>query len=171
MRLFYWTPILVLCSVALSAIAQPIPSLNAPALDGHFVALPRDLPAATILIVGFSRHSESETTTWEKQVRTTLPHTNYYDMAFIADAPAFVRPMITKLIRNKVPDFVHPHFLVLSADEGAWKNICEYDRAAPDAAYVLLVDHTGNVIWKSHAAYSADSLSTLRLKADALTQR
>ena len=99
-----------------------IPATTATALDGHTLNLPSVAPA-TILIVGFTRSSSDATTAWEKPIRSTLasPAIDYYDIAFLQDAPAFIRPAILHSIRKQVPDALKPHFLPLTTNEAAWK--------------------------------------------------
>ena len=148
-----------------------IPPAQGTALDGHPVALPRDLAThATILILGYSQHSADATTAWEKPVRNSLaklPAIGYYDMPFLEDAPSFVRPLIVHSIRKQVPDIVRPYFVPLTSGEAAWKQLTNFTPAAPDAAYVLLVDRDGQVCWQTHDAYSParfDELTTAARK-------
>jgi hypothetical protein len=142
--------------IAASPIAA-IPATTGTSLDGHAVSLPRDLaPRATIFILGFSKHSQDPTTTWEKAVRSSLsgPGINYFDMPFLEDAPRFVRPMILRGIQKQVPDIVKPHFIPLTTGQAAWKQAAAFSADAPDAAYVLLVDRSGTILWQTHAPYS-----------------
>ncbi len=151
----------LLLAFATTAFAATIPAATGTALDGHSVSLPRDLsPRATILILGFSQHSQDATTAWEKPVRTTLagpgpnPDIAFYDMPFLQDAPSLIRPLIVRAIRKQVPDALQPRFVPLTSGESAWKQISCYTPAAPDAAYVLLVDRSGNVLWQTHEPWS-----------------
>ena len=143
----------------------PIPNTQATALDGHPVTLPRDLPGrATILILGFGRHSADATTAWEKPVRGQLAHLPaiaFYDMAMLAEVPGFVRPFVLRAIRKQVPDVLKPNFLPLTTDEDAWKHAAGYEANLPDAAYVFVVDRKGQVLWQTHAAYSAEGFRAL----------
>ena len=127
-------------------------------LDGHTLTLPADLPArATVLILGFGRHSQDATTAWEKRVRMQLAHPpaiGFYDMAMLAEVPGFVRPMVLRSVRKAVPDVLKPNFVPLTEHEDDWKRAAGYDPAQPDAAYVLLVDAHGNVRWSTHENYN-----------------
>ncbi len=149
-----------------------IPSTRAVALDGHTVTLPANLSApATILILGFGRHSQDATTAWEKPVRTREAHAgsvDFYDMAMLAEVPGFVRPLLLRAIKGKVPDVLKPHFLPLTDDEAAWREAAGYVPDQPDAAYVLLVDRAGRIRWTTHAPFSEQGLATLRAQAQAL---
>ena len=149
---------LILLAFSNTALAATIPAATGTALDGHTVSLPRDLsPRATILILGFSQHSQDATTAWEKPVRASLaitPAIDFYDMPFLQDAPSLIRPIIVRAIRKQVPAALQPRFVPLTSGEPAWKQISGYTPTAPDAPYVLLVDHTGNVLWQTHEPYS-----------------
>ena len=146
---------LLLLALFLPASAATLPATTATALDGHPVTLPRDLTApATILILGFTHASSDPSTAWEKSIRATLatsPSIAYYDMPFLQDAPAFVRPLILRGIRKQVPDILKPHFLPITTNEAAWKQLANFSPAAPDAAYILLVDRSGNLRWHTHS--------------------
>ncbi len=162
----------VLLLITASAQAATIPSASGTTLDGHTVKLPRDLaPRATILILGFTEHSKETTTTWEKAVRSSLNGSgiSYFDIPFLEDAPSFVRPLILHSIRKQVPDIVKPRFLPLTTGESAWKQAAQFTPTAPDAAYVLLVDNTGAILWQTHDPYSPALLSQLYTAARPLT--
>ena len=159
---------------AASSLPLPtIPAATGTALDGHTVTLPRDLHApATILILGFSQHSADATTAWEKPIRdhlATTPSIDYYDMPFLEDAPAFIRPFILRSIRKQVPDLLKPNFLPLTSGESTWKQLTHYaPSTAPDAAYILLVDPTGNIRWQTHDPFTPTRFQQLSTAAHTL---
>ena len=142
------------------AAALAIPITRGTALDGHAVSLPQDLKQATILILGFSRNSADATTAWEKAVHASLA-ASYFDMPMLASAPAFVRPIIVHSIRKQVPNPIWPNFMPLTSDESEWKQAAGFSPAAPDAAYIILVDRTGAVHWQTHDALTAEKLAQL----------
>jgi hypothetical protein len=167
-------PALLLSALLLSApaLAATIPSATGTALDGHTVLLPRDLsPQATILILGFSRNSQDTTTAWEKPVRTSLasPNITFFDMPFLEDAPSLIRPLILRAIRKQVPEALKPRFVPLTAGESAWKQAAGFTPTAPDAAYILLVDRSGRILWQTHEQYSQARFDQLASNARALT--
>ena len=155
-------PLLLFC---LSARAATIPAASGTALDGHSITLPRDLaPHATVLILGFTQHSQAPTTAWEVAIRN---HGGlaYLDMPVLEDAPGFVRPLIVRSIRKQVPDLLKPRFVPLTSGESAWKQAAHFSSAAPDAAYVLLVDSTGLIRWQTHDACTPALLAQLSAAA------
>jgi hypothetical protein len=150
--------------------ATTIPATTAPALDGHTVTLPANAPA-TILIIGFSHKSADTTTAWEKPIRSqlaTTPAIDFYDIPFLQDAPAFIRPLILRNIRKQVPDPLKPHFLPLTTNESAWKHLANFSPDSPDAAYVLLIDRTGTIRWQTHDPFSPARFDELTTAARAL---
>ena len=155
--------------------ARLIPNTGATTLTGQALQLPRDLPAhATVLILGFGRHSQEATTAWERPVRTQLAKPGsiaFYDMAMLAEVPGLVRPFVLRAIRHEVPDVLKPNFLPLTDDEDAWKRAAQYTEDQPEAAYLMLVDRAGRVQWSTHAAFSPADFEDLRRKAEALARQ
>ncbi len=173
MNIFLRSASLLLLSSVPTFAANTIPAATGTALDGHVISLPRDLPGrATVLILGFSQHSADATTAWEKTVRNSLastPAIGYYDMPFLEDAPSLLRPIILRSIRKQVPDFLKPNFVPLTSGEAAWKQTSGFTSAAPDAAYVLLVDKSGHVRWQTHEACSPTLFDQLTQAAQKLS--
>ncbi len=156
------------------AAAAHIPPTHATALDGHPVDLPGALPGrATVLILGFGRHSEDATTAWEKPVRTQLAHTpaiGFYDMAMLAEIPSFAHSFALRSIRKKVPDVLKPNFLPIFDGEAEWKTAVGYVSDQSEAAYVLLVDSSGAVRWSTHEAFTPAGFNQLRELAQRLAK-
>lgn len=172
MKNLHPTAALLLCLATTAAQATTIPASSGTALDGHSISLPRDLVGrATVLILGFTQHSADATTAWEKPVRTTLattPAIGFYDMPFLEDAPSLIRPLIVRSIRKQVPDALKPNFVPLTSGQTQWKQLTGYTKDAPDAAYVLLVDHNGQVLWQTHEAFTPARFNELATAAHKL---
>ncbi len=152
--------------------ARTIPVTKVNNLSGQAISLPGGLPArATVLILGFGRHSQDATTAWERPVRTQLAKPGwigFYDMAMLAEVPGFMRPLVLRAVKHEVPDVLKPNFLPLTEDEDAWKRVAGYAQDQPEAGYVMLVDRTGRVQWSTHAAYSPIAFAELRRRAEDL---
>ncbi len=165
---------LALLALPLTALAGNIPAATGTALDGHPFVLPRDLsPKSTILILGFTQHSQTATTAWEKATRSAFAGTgvSYFDIPFLEDAPGFIRPMILRSIRKQVPEPLRPHFVPLTTGQTAWKQTVGFTSDAADAAYVLLVDRNGVIVWQTHEVYSPALLEQLSLASKKLDAR
>ena len=156
-----------------SATTTTIPTSTGTSLAGRTITLPRDLPAsATILILGFTRNSADNTTAWEKPIRTSLattPAISFYDMPFLEDAPGFIRPLILRSIRKQVPDALKPNFVPLTSGQSSWKQLTGFSKDAPDAAYVLLVDRSGQVLWQTHQPFTPTLFAELSTAARKLS--
>ena len=156
------------------ASAPRIPATHTTALDGHSVDLPGTLPGrATVLILGFGRHSADATTAWEKPVRTQLAHApaiGFFDMAMLAEIPSFAHSFALHSIRKQVPDVLKPNFLPLFDHENEWKRVAGYSADQPEAAYLLLVDSNGAVRWSTHEAFSPAGFARLRDLAQTLAK-
>jgi hypothetical protein len=169
------TAALLLPASAATTAPSLIPPAQGTALDGRSITLPRDLPGrASILILGFSQHSADSTTAWQKSVRSNLASNatpgdraaiGFLDMPFLEEAPSLIRPLIVRSIRKQVPDTVRPWFVPLTSGEAAWKQLSGFSAAAPDAAYVLLVDRSGQVRWQTHDAFSPARFAELATAA------
>jgi hypothetical protein len=158
--------------LAASASAGSIPTASGNALDGHAVILPRDLSQhATVLILGFTQHSQDATTEWEKATRASFAGTGvaYFDIPFLEDAPGFIRPMIVRSIRKQVPEILRPHFVPLSSGQAAWKQTVGFTSDAANAAYVVLVDRNGEILWQTHQPYSPALFEQLSHAAKKIT--
>jgi hypothetical protein len=173
--------LLTLTLVAMAAAPDSsslIPPTTGIALDGHTIQLPRDLPGrASILILGFDRNSASTTTAWEKPIRAHLaspaaggtpPAIGFLDMPFLEDAPALIRPLILRSIRKQVPEVLKPNFVPITTGEDKWKQLARFNPTTPDAAYVLLVDHTGQVRWQTHEPFTPTLFQQLSTAAQNL---
>lgn len=154
--------------------ARTIPQTKVTALSGQTLSLPVDLRThATVLILGFGRHSQDATTAWEKPTRTQLAKPGiigFYDMAMLAEVPGILRPLVMHSLKGAVPDVLKPNFLPLTEGEDAWKRAAEFTGAQPDAAYVMLVDRVGQIRWSTHAAFSPAMFGELRHRAELLAQ-
>ncbi len=155
-----------------SEAGPQIPPIDATALDGHTVSLPAALPGrATVLILGFGRHSADATTAWEKPIRSQLAHPpaiGFYDMAMLAAIPSFAHSFALHALRKQVPDVLKPNFLPLFNHEDEWKRAAGYTADQPEAAYLMLVDAKGTIRWSTHEAFSPAGFARLREAAQRL---
>ncbi len=145
-----------------------VPQTQAFALDGHPVEIPRNLTGPTIFIVGFSRASADATTAWEIPVRRNLANDrlSFYDLPVLERVPGFLHGWVVRSLKGKVPLVLQSRFLPVFSGEAEWKQACGYDDKAPDAAYVLLTDRDGKVLWRTHEPYSAAGFADLKAQAE-----
>lgn len=159
---------------AAAQVAHAIPRTETYTLTGQKLSLPSDLrERATILILGFGRHSQDATTAWERPVRLQLARLNliqFYDMAMIAEVPSIMRSWVIRAIKHKVPEVVQPNFVPLTDDETEWKQAAGYSDGQSEAAYVMLVDRAGHIVWSTHEPFSPGLFAELRQRSELLVR-
>jgi predicted transcriptional regulator len=64
-----------------------------------------------------------------------------------------VRGMIMRGMKKDIPKDKYETFAVITQDENAWKQAAGYERS--EEAYVLLLDASGKIRWKTHGAPDA----------------
>jgi predicted transcriptional regulator len=106
---------------------------------------------------------------WDTQVRKRLGEAfDVYQVAVLEDAPRFVRGMITHAMKVSIPADRQDHFLIVVKGETELKNAAAF--AESDDAYVLLLNGTGDVRWRTHGAVSDAALRELQEQVEKLKQ-
>jgi len=146
------------------ALAQKIPEVHAPTLAGNAVNLPSDLHGKIgVLVLGFSKKSAAQCRGWFDPINRDFggdARSVNYQMPVLQDVPGFVRGMLIRGMRNDLPVATRGRFIPLVQDEAAWKAVAQY--GPEDDAYVLLVDETGQVKWRTHGAATAAAYAVFK---------
>ena len=162
----------LISAVLLSAatVAQTLPQTKAQTLSGKEVVLP-DVAygRVTLLIVGFTRKSGTATRAWGERLAkdySSDARLSTYQLALLEDVPKFMRGFVAGGIRSSVPTAKQDNFVLLFQQEKAWKAFVGF--AAPDEAYLLLLDSSGNLAWRTHGVFSETEYNVLRDHVDRL---
>lgn len=157
---------MLLLSGAVAHVPMALPSRT---LAGKAFVVPFDLPSKpAVLIVGFSRSSKSQTTAWSRRIAgdARLKGTvSVFQVAMLEDVPSFLRGFVTQGIRKSVPAALQGRFLVVTENTNAWKKLMAY--AAPDSAYLAVLDAGHDVVWRTSGAPKAAALDALRAAVSA----
>ena len=152
------------------AFSQMVPTTTVETLSGKKVELPDAVRGeVAIFLVGFSRDSSKQVSEWNKNVRVAFggdPKIQIYQAADIAGAPRLFRGMITAGIRKGQPPDQRDNFFVVTEDDSAWKQWAGF--SAPDDAYIVLANKSGQQVWKAHGAFNQASLAELKQRVVAL---
>jgi hypothetical protein len=164
---------LILCGcfcLLASARSEPLPKTPSESLAGRQMMLPDSLKGhPAVVIVGFSKSSQTRVKEWDTQVRKRLGEAfDVYQVAVLEDAPRFVRGMITHAMKGSIPADRQDHFLIVVKGETELKNAAAF--AESDDAYVLLLNGTGDVRWRTHGAVSDAALRELQEQVEKLKQ-
>jgi predicted transcriptional regulator len=151
-----------------SARSEQLPKTTAESLAGQQMALPDALKGRTaVVIVGFSKSSQNAVKEWEARARKQLGEaTDVYQIAVLEGAPSFVRGMIKRAMKSATPPALQSHFLVVVKGEAELKKAVAF--SATDDPYLLVLDQTGEIRWRSHGTVSDESVKALTDQVAAL---
>jgi hypothetical protein len=160
--------LLLLLSSAL--FAETLPRIQGENLLGKPVVLP-DAAAghAAVLIMGFSHASQGETKVWSERLDHDFAGNSgvtVYPMAILEQVPRLVRGMASHGIKSGAPKEQRERFLLVYHNEAELKQAAGY--SAPDDAYVLLVDGSGNIRWRYHGSITDAAVTQLQAELQTL---
>lgn len=143
----------------IEAEPRPMPTTQAQSLSGHEVVLPLVMAGhPAVLVIGFSHRSPRIMEHWDKQIGaqvTAKPGVPLYNVAVLQDAPKFIRGMITQSIKALVPAAGHDRFLTVVQGEEELKKAVDFSQG--DDVYVLVLDASGNIVYRAQGEPSEDS--------------
>ena len=157
------------CLLAIApAWSEQLPKIEGETLAGQQLVLPDSLKGhAAVVVVGFSKSSQSQVKEWDARARKQLGDgIGVYQVAVLEDAPSFVRGMIKHAMRGSTPAGRQGHFVVVVKGEADLKKAADF--SAADEAYVFLLDGGGEIRWRTHGAVSDASLKKLSDKVQGL---
>ena len=142
----------VMMLVAANLSAEVVPHAEAETLSGKKIVLPdANIGHPAIFIVGSSHAGGESAGRWDKELRQDFSsdsNLRILSVAELQDAPRLVRGMIRHGMRGKVPQNEQDSFVLLYQDEEIWRKLADFSEA--DDAYILLVDSTGKIRWRTH---------------------
>lgn len=150
--------------LAMAAVAaESLPRFEGQSLSGNAVTLPDAAKGrAALLILGFSRGSQAQTKAWGQRVETAFranPKVVIYSNAVLEDVPRLVRGMVARGIKSGIPAGQQDRFLLVYQHEQELKRAVRFKR--PDDAYLVLLDGTGNILWRFAGAPADAALAEL----------
>lgn len=149
-----------LCPAPLHA-ADLFPTVPTESLLGAKAELPGMLKGrTTVLIVGFTHASQTETKAWSQRIGRDL---DAYSVAVLQDVPRLVRGMVKGGIKDGVPQAQRDRYLLVFTGEKEIKAAAAFDR--PDDACLLLLDPEGAIRWRFHGPVSDAALAELKSRA------
>jgi len=152
-----------------AAWSEQLPKTASTSLAGEQVVLPDSIKRhLSVVIVGFSKSSQTEVKEWEARARKQLGEKlDVYQVAVLEDAPRFVRGMIAHAMKGSTPAAKQDHFLVVVKGEAELKKAAAF--SAADEAYVFLLDKDGEIRWRAHGAVNDAALKGLSERAQVLS--
>lgn len=169
-RLCWITLGIACCQAAIPTQAQAIaksirmPPVHGTLLDGQKVDFPDALRGkAGVFVIGFSQGSRNEVASWGQMLESDYQGSNtvtYYAMAELGSVPRWLRGWVTKKIKDSVPEAAQRRFLPVFDHEADWKATTGFSKA--DDAYVLVVDGSGTVRWRTEGTANTQTFAELK---------
>jgi hypothetical protein len=151
--------ILALLAVTISTTLSPV---TVQTLSGERVVLPHDFVQPVVLVAGFTKASRGETEPWANRLRgdARAAKTPIYEVSILDGVPGFLRGMIISQMKSGIAPARQKLFLIVTEGVDSWKRALGAD-GNDDHAYLILVQRTGAVVWRSHGALTESSYQDL----------
>ena len=161
---------LTICFLLLSlipALSEQLPKTASESLAGGAVLMPDAMRGhVSVVVLGFSKSSQDAVKAWEAGARKQLGQTDVYQVAVLEDAPSFVRGMIKHAMKGATPVDRQSHFLVVVKGAAELKKAAAFSEE--NDPYVLLLDGSGEIRWRTHGAVNDAALKELAEKVQGL---
>ena len=160
----------VCMSMPYTAAAQQLPRLQEQSLAGQQVVLP-DVAwgKVAVLVLGFTRASQTTTGAWTKQIRTDFGKSSgfeLYQLPVLEEVPRVLHGMIVSGMKKGVAEDQRANFIPVMHNEAELKKLVGYKEA--DDAYIVVLDRSGKVAFQTHGAGPEPNYAELRAKVEGL---
>ena len=151
-------------------IGTPLPALQGEFLTGRDAVLPgaaQGKPA--LLALGFTYKSRFAVEYYVKRFRADFakePRVTFFEVPVIGGMAKMGKWFIDSGMRRGTPKADHEHVITVYSGAGEWKKHVEYN--APDAAYLLLIDGQGRLVWKHAGPFDEAKSEELAAKVKGL---
>lgn len=141
------------------------PTVRGASLSRQAYALPEDLEGRiNILMIAFKRRHQYDINTWlpvAQDLAGEYEEVAYYELPVIQRLNPVARSLIDNGMRAGIPDPVaRATTITLYVDKDAFMR--SLDLTTDEQIYVLLVDRTGKVMWRTEGRQSEEAASSLR---------
>jgi hypothetical protein len=170
---------------ALSALAAPhnagshdvptstarFPEVQASNLEDRAFVLPRDFKGdSNLVFIAFQREQQEQVDTWLKEMKRFEeidPRFHYYELPTIDKLNSLSRWFINSGMRRGIPDKdARARTITLYIDKKPFEQALNLPNEK--TIYALLVDRSGNVLWRADGVFDETKAESLR---QALTQQ
>jgi hypothetical protein len=146
------------------AVSSRFPDIEGKNLDGKRFHLPRDFEGAmNLVIIAFQREQQLVVNTWlptADLLENIYPELRYYELPTISRMNPFVRWFINTGMRSGIKDpKSRRKTITLYLDKAAFCRSLGITRE--DIIFILLVDKTGKILWRSEGACDVEKAKNL----------
>lgn len=141
----------------------PLPQTEGKTLaDEKMVVAEKVRGRVAVLVITFSRKAGEAAAPWTRRLTAEpqAPELAVFQVAHLQEVPRIFRGLITAMIKRGTPRQMHTTFVVLVTEEDLWKKFVDFkDSGVP---YLVLVNGTGQTIWRGQGAIDEERYATLR---------
>ena len=140
------------------------PTVSGTNLNRQEFEFPRDFGGTiNLVIVPFKQYQQSIVNTWIptlQEIEASVPGFIYYELPTIYQMPVLSRTFINEGMRAGIPDeTARQRTITLYLDKEPFKKALDIQNE--DDIYLLLVDQSGNILWRSTGEYTPEKASSL----------
>jgi len=151
-------------------IGERLPELRGEFLTGREVVLPQAAGGrVALLLLGFTYKSRFAVEGWAARFRTQFqsdPRVTFYEAPMIGGMARLAKWFIDSGMRRGTPEQDYEHVVTVYRGVDSWKRRVRF--VEPDAAYLILVDRTGKVVWRHQGAFENGAFQALSGKMSEL---
>jgi hypothetical protein len=176
MTVMFLLPLLPMAVYAAGSVRELGVGDSLPILRGQFLSgRPAVLPEAAsgkiaLLLLGFTYDSRFQVEAWGKQFRAqfgTDPRVTFYEVPMIGGLARMGKWFIDSGMRKGTPKSDYEHVITVYGGTDAWKQRVGFKD--PNAAYLILLDPSGKVVWRhagelDNQAYDALATEIAKLR-------
>lgn len=150
-------------SVAELAVGGQLPALKGEFLSGRTAVLPLAASGrVALLMLGFSYDSRFQVEAWAKRFRQdfgTKSGVTFFEIPLIGGMARMGKWFIDSGMRRGTPKADYDNVITVYGGTDAWKQRVGFDD--PKAAYLILIDQNGRVVWRSAGSLDEQRYSAL----------
>ena len=160
----------LLAVVALAAVpaaeilhGERLPTLRGKSLSGNDVVFPQAAGGrVALLLLGFTYESRFAVEAWAKRFREDFGsdrRVTFYEVPMIGGLARLAKWFIDRGMRRGTARGDYEHVITVYRATELWKRRVQY--AGPNAAYLILLDATGQVAWRHAGGFDDRTYAAL----------
>jgi hypothetical protein len=159
---------------AILAVSLMFPSIKGENLSGRHLVLPRDFEGKlNIVVVAFYREQQLLVNSWlptVQELQRKYPEIHMYELPTISTGYVLMKWIIDNGMRSGIKDTkIRDHTITLYTDTKKFRQ--DLDLPTDETIYVMLVDSSGAVRWKSSGSMTPMSAALLSSAVDELLSK
>ncbi len=146
------------------AVGDPFPRLEGEFLTGRKAVLPDAASGKfALVLLGFTYDSRFVVEQWADRVRPAFAKKDrtFFEVPVLGGLARLGRWFIDSGMRSGTPKELQENVITLWGEVDRWKALMKFSDAAPNDAYLALLDPKGRVSWLHHGPYTADAFDAM----------